>query len=317
MRAIERSKVRQLEERTTDRPRFAHESEAEFARLLDFYGIRWEYERRSFPLRISPEGTVLEAFTPDFYLPDLDTYIELTTLRQNLVTQKNRKVRRLRELYPGIKILLLYRRDYQALLAKYGLGSAGLESIADIDRVLITATDLERRVDELGAQISEDYANREPLLVGVLKGVSCFMADLMRRISLHVTIDYMAISSYRRDGDETVQIIKDLDEPIAGRDVILVEDIVDTGMTLAYLLQELRSRGPASLEVCALLDKRVRRIVDIPIKYVGFEIPDEFVVGYGLDYQQRYRNLPFIATLRPQALELVVGGGQQAAAVKG
>ena len=292
-----------LAERVRDRPpRFAHESEAEFARLLDFYGIRWEYERRSFPLQVSPDGTTLEAFTPDFYLPDLDTYIELTTLRQSLVTQKNRKVRRLRELYPGIKVLLLYRRDYQALLAKYGYGSAGLESIGDIDRVLITAADLERRVEELGQQISEDYAGREPLMVGVLKGVSCFMADLMRRTSLHVVIDYMAISSYRLNGDEAVRIVKDLDETVTERDVILVEDIVDTGMTLTYLLNELRSRRPASLEVCTLLDKRARRIADPSIQYVGFEIPDEFVVGYGLDYHQRYRNLPFIATLKPQAL---------------
>lgn len=295
--------MQQVDERVAERPRFAHESEAEFARLLNFYGIRWEYERRSFPLRVAPDGTVLEAFTPDFYLPDLDTYVELTTLRQSLVTQKNRKVRRLRELYPGIKVLLLYRRDYQALLAKYGYGSAGLESIGDIDRVLITAADLERRVEELGLQISKDYRGRDPLLVGVLKGVSCFLADLMRCISLHVTIDYMALSSYRRNGDEVVQIVKDLDEEIAGRDVIIVEDIVDTGMSLLYLLNELRSRGPASLEVCALLDRRARRITDAPIKYVGFEIPDVFVVGYGLDYRQRYRNLPFIATLKPQALQ--------------
>jgi hypoxanthine phosphoribosyltransferase len=170
--------------------------------------------------------------------------------------------------------------------------------VAGIHEVLISASEIERRVGELGAQLSREYKGREPLLIGVLRGVTCFMADLIRHISLPVAIDYMAISSYEGAQGGAVRILKDLDEPLSGRDVLVVEDIVDTGMTLHALLQELLSRRPASLEVCTLLDKRARRLVDIPIDYVGFEVPDEFVVGYGLDFRQKFRNLPFIATLK-------------------
>ncbi|OGO50958.1 MAG: hypoxanthine phosphoribosyltransferase [Chloroflexi bacterium RBG_16_68_14] len=169
--------------------------------------------------------------------------------------------------------------------------------------MLISASELERRVGELGAQISRDYKGKEPLLVGVLRGVICFMADLMRHISLPLAIDFMAISSYEGEQGEAVRIVKDLEEPLASRHIIIVEDIVDTGMTLNTLLQGLQLRRPASLKVCALLDKRARRLVDMPIDYVGFEIPDEFVVGYGLDFRQKFRNLPFIATLKRDWLQ--------------
>ena len=279
---------------------FAHESEEEFAKILDFYGISWQYEPRTFPLR-TDEDRVTEAFTPDFYLPEIDTYIELTTLRQGLMTDKHRKVRLMRQLYPHTKIKLLNKRDYLRLLAKYGFGPPSSKSIERIERVLISAPQLRRRVSELGAQITKDYRGKTPLLIGVLKGVTCFMADLMRQISLPVAVDFMAISSYENENPDSgfVRILKDLDENIEGRDVLVVEDIVDTGMTLNYLLGYLRARRPASLKVCALLDRRARRLVDVPIEYVGFEIPDEFVIGYGLDFGQIYRNLPFIATLKP------------------
>jgi hypoxanthine phosphoribosyltransferase len=211
-------------------------------------------------------------------------------------------VRLLRELYPEIKIRLLNRRDYLRLLGKYGYGPPEAAKLPDIDRVLITASQIERRVGELGAQISRDYTGRSPILVGVLKGVLCFMADLLRHISLPVSIDFLAISSYEGDGSSALSILKDLDQQIGERHVLLVEDIVDTGMTLNRVLEYLWSREPASLKVCCLLDKRARRLVDVPLDYIGFEIPDEFVVGYGLDYQQRYRNLPFIAILKDEAL---------------
>jgi bifunctional protein TilS/HprT len=278
--------------------RFAHESEEEFAKILDFYGITWQYEPRTFPLRVE-DGRVAEAFTPDFYLPDIDTYIELTTLKQDLMTDKNRKVRLLRELFPDVKIKLLRKRDYLRLLVKYGFGPPSSKSIEGIHRMLVSAPQLKRRVSELGAQISKDYRGKTPLLVGVLKGVVFFMADLVRQISVPVVVDFMAISSYDNAGSGSVRILKDLDENLEGRDVLVVEDIVDTGMTLHYLLGYLQARHPASLRVCTLLDKRARRLVDLPIEYVGFEIPDEFVIGYGLDYGQLYRNLPFIATLKP------------------
>jgi hypoxanthine phosphoribosyltransferase len=138
--------------------------------------------------------------------------------------------------------------------------------------------------------------------VGVLKGVTCFMADLMRHTALPLSIDFMTISSYEGDRTGAVRIVQDLEENIEHRDVVIVEDIVDTGMTLNHLMKQLWSRDPATLSVCTLLDKRVRRLVDLPLDYVGFEVPDEFVVGYGLDYRQRFRNLPFIATLKPEAL---------------
>lgn len=277
---------------------FAHASEEEFAKILDFYGISWQYEPRTFPLR-TEEDRVTEAFTPDFYLPEIDTYIELTTLRQGLMTDKHRKVRLMRQLYPHTKIILLNKRDYLRLLAKYGFGPPSSKSIERIERVLISAPQLKRRVSELGAQITKDYRGKTPLLVGVLKGVTCFMADLMRQISLPLAVDFMAISSYENESGTSVRILKDLDENVEGRDVLVVEDIIDTGMTLNYLLGYLEAHRPASLKVCTLLDRKARRLVDIPIAYVGFEIPDEFVIGYGLDYHQLYRNLSFIATLKP------------------
>ncbi len=281
---------------------FAHASEEEFARILDFYGVSWQYEPHSFPLR-EKDGRVVEAFTPDFYLPDLGLYIELTTMKQSLVTEKHRKLRRFQERYPDIQVKLLHRSDYLSLLAKYGFGPFSEVEVEGIHEVLISASELERRVGELGAQISRDYRGQEPLLIGVLRGVTTFMGDLMRHISLPLGIDYMAISSYEGEEGGAVRILKDLEEPLAGREVLVVEDIVDTGMTLNSLLQELGLRRPASLRVCALLDKRARRLVEVPIDYVGFEIPDEFVVGYGLDFRQKFRNLPFIATLKRDWLQ--------------
>jgi hypoxanthine phosphoribosyltransferase len=288
---------------TIEDARFAHESEEEFARLLDFYGVRWQYEPRTFPLRQGDDGRIIEAFSPDFYLVDLDLYIELTTLKQGLVTDKHRKLRRMAELYPDVQVKLLYKRDYLTLLAKYGIGSMNeLDNMA-VREVLISASQIERRLNELGQQIARDYADKEPLFVGVLKGVTCFMADLMRHVSLPVSIDFMTISSYEGDRTGAVRIVQDLTENIEGRDVLIVEDIVDTGMTLNHLMKQLQAREPASLRVCALLDKRARRLVEVPLDYVGFEVPDEFVVGYGLDYRQRFRNLPFVATVRSEVLQ--------------
>ena len=280
---------------------FAHNAEYEFARILDFYGIDWQYEPRSFPLRWE-RGHVTEAFTPDFYLPDLNLYVELTTLKTSLTAEKNRKMRLLKELYPEVNVIMLKKRDYLRLLAKYGYGPLSPGQVPDIDRVLLTATKIQQREGQLGAQISRDYAGKEPVLVGVLRGVMCFIADLMRHISVPSAMDLMAISSYEGNGAGAVRILKDLDENIKGRDVILVEDIVDTGMTLNHVIDYLQTKRPASIRVCTLLDKRARRIVNVPLDYVAFEIPDEFVVGYGLDFHQRFRNLPFIAVLKHEML---------------
>jgi hypoxanthine phosphoribosyltransferase len=185
------------------------------------------------------------------------------------------------------------------------LYTAGVATIAraasdpELGEVLVTAEDLQRRVAELGEQISRDYADRSLLLVGVLKGAVFFLSDLMRFIDIPVEVDFMAVASYgsATDSSGVVRILKDLDVAIEGRDVLIVEDIVDSGLTLQYLLRNLGSRNPRTLEVCALLTKPERRKVDLPARYVGFEIPDRFVVGYGLDYAERHRNLPFVAVL--------------------
>lgn len=168
---------------------------------------------------------------------------------------------------------------------------------AAIGEVLVQPSDLARRVRELGEEVSRDYAGKEPVLIGVLKGAAFFIADLMRQLDTHCVVDFMAVSSY---GSATatsgvVRILKDLDMSIEGRDVLVVEDIVDSGLTLQYLLKTLRAREPKSVEVCALLTKPERRRVDLDLKYVGFEVPDKFVIGYGLDVDERYRNLPYIA----------------------
>ena len=276
---------------------FAHPSEEEFARILDFYNIEWVYEPHSFLLRWEGERAT-EMFTPDFYLPGLDLYLELTTLKQSLVTEKNRKLRRLRELYPEVKVTLLYKKDYDHLLAKYGAGPLAQTRAHGISRVLYATSEINERVRALAGQISRDYADRRPVLVGVQRGFLCFMADLIRQITIPIDLDFMAISYYGGDDNSVVKITKDMDLNVAGRHVIMVEDIVDTGMTLNYILNHLRAKGPASLSVCTLLDRRVRRILDVPLDYIGFEVPDEFVVGYGLDYREEYRNLPFIGIPR-------------------
>jgi hypoxanthine phosphoribosyltransferase len=164
---------------------------------------------------------------------------------------------------------------------------------------LVAAEDLQRRVGELGAEISRDYEGRDLVLVGVLRGAVLFLADLMRALEIPCEIDFMAVSSYgsATDSSGVVRIHKDLDSSIEGRDVVIVEDIIDSGLTLQYLLRNLRARDPRSLEVCALLTKPERRRVDLPIKYVGFEIPNRFAVGYGLDFAQRFRNLGYVAAL--------------------
>lgn len=282
---------------------FAHPSEEEFAHILDFYDIEWVYEPQSFPLKWEGDK-VVEMFTPDFYLPRFDLYVELTTLKQNFVTEKNRKLRRLKELYPEIKITLLYKKDFDRLLAKYGVGPLAQARSHGVSRVLYSGAEINKRVRELAEQISRDYADHHPIMVGVLRGVFCFMADLVRQVTVPVNVEFMAISYYGSGDSQAVKITKDMDLNVAGRDVIMVEDIVDTGMTLNYMLNHLRAKGPANLAVCTLLDKRVRRIVDVPLDYIGFEVPDEFVVGYGLDYGEKYRNLPFIGVIGPEETQI-------------
>jgi hypoxanthine phosphoribosyltransferase len=171
--------------------------------------------------------------------------------------------------------------------------------MTEVASVLFRREDIRRRIEELGRTITGDYEGRAPVLISVLKGGSVFLADLIREIRLPVAIDYMSISRYGGAAESMgrVRIVKDLDEDIGGRDVIVVEDIVDTGLTLTYLLSVLESRHPASIAICTLLDKSVRRITPLEIRYVGFDCPDVFVVGYGLDVGERYRNVPDILSI--------------------
>ena len=282
---------------------FAHPSELEFARFLDHYRIRWVYEPTAFPVAWDGER-VTEMFAPDFYLPEHDLYVELTTMKQSLVTPKNRKLRLMRQLYPDVKVKLLYRRDYEQLLAQAGYASLDVQNLRkdQIQQILISPVELETRVRALARKISRDYRGQSVVLAGVLKGITFFLADLARQVTVPLAIDYLSVVRYARvEGHDhrKVAIQRDLDNPITGRHVILVEDVVNTGLTLDYVLGVLREREPASLEVVTLLDRPGRRIVDIQLKYVGFQIPNDYVVGYGLDYRELYRNLPFVCVLKP------------------
>ena len=184
-----------------------------------------------------------------------------------------------------------------------------MELEEDVAQVLLSAEQIAARVAELGAQISRDYAGKDLMLICILKGANVFLADLVRQISIPVSYDFVAVSSYGADTKSSgvVRILKDLDESVESKHVLVVEDIVDTGLTLrlSYLLENLRSRRAASVKVCTLLDKPARRRVDVPVDYFGFKVEDQFVIGYGLDYQSRYRNLPYIGILKPE----IYGGG--------
>lgn len=175
----------------------------------------------------------------------------------------------------------------------------------DIDQILISEEQIQYQVRQIGRAVSRDYLGRNPLLVGVLKGVLFFMADLLRCISIPVELDFIAVSNYSAElrGQGVVRLVKDLEIPITGRHILFVEDVIDTGLTLNYIVQNLWARQPASLETCVLFNKPDHRLIDIPIRYKGFDLPDQFVVGYGLDFKEKYRNLPFVGLLKPEVLK--------------
>ncbi len=266
-----------------ERKEFGHPSEEVFANLLDFYRIAWHYEPRSFALQWDKDGKVLEAFTPDFYLPEFDLYVELTTMKQAHVTQE--------EPQDPAAACDLSPRQHPDLLSEgragpgheiRAAGAPGPMNGPPIERILFTEEQIEQRIREVAAEIALDYAGRQVKLIGVLKGSVFFLTALARELAVPSKIDFLAISSFANQGGGpgTVRIAKDLEDSIEGENVILVEDIVDTGFTARYLVQNLAGRAPRSLAICTLLDRTSRRIVQVPVNYRCFEIPDRFVVGF-------------------------------------
>jgi hypoxanthine phosphoribosyltransferase len=179
----------------------------------------------------------------------------------------------------------------------------------DISEVLFTAEQIQERVNALATEISAEYCNKNPVLVGVLKGVLFFMADLLKALPIAAEVDFLSVANYSTDSRSQglVRLVKDLETPIEGRHILFVEDVIDTGLTLNYLLRTLRARQPASLEVCVLFNKPDKRLIDIPLRFKGFDIPDRFVVGYGLDFREKYRNLPYVGSLKPSVISTKPG----------
>ncbi len=295
---------------------FAHPFEQDFSRILTYYRIRWAYEPTSFTLAWTPDGRPAEMFTPDFYLPDQRLYVELTTMRQRLVTRKNGKVRRLRELYPGVRIKLLYRRDYHRLVACYRPTGSSRDDglVCRVGRVLHTEEEIRRRVGELAALIAHETresAHRgagvasEPLVVlGVGRGSETFRAMLVEALGetgLPVEIDRVDLTRYRTlSGACRVRVRRSPNLDLTSRRVLVVEDVVSTGLSLRYLQAWLRKRRVDAFDVCTLLDRRVARLVDVPVRYAAFEAPNEVLIGCGLNLRRQFRDLPFIASLMPE-----------------
>lgn len=298
---------------------FAHPAEQDLARILSFYRIRWVYEPTTFHLEFREDGRPAEQITPDFYLPDHDLYIELTTMRQRLVTRKNRKIRRLRETFPSVHIKLLYRRDYDRLIGAYPAPDHIAEPV--LGSVLFDAHTIDDRVRELAAEIRDantwlsgivhdEALHRERLqslhLIGVGKGSRKFLDDLGRELDGHecrMTRDLLLLSRYGAgdDGNDRVRIGRSLQLPVAGRDIVLVADIVSSGLSLVSVTEWLRSKGARSVRICTLLDREDARIIDIPLDFVGFKAPDEVLVGYGLSSYSQFSNQPDIASIHEGA----------------
>jgi hypoxanthine phosphoribosyltransferase len=269
-------------------PRFANATEAAFAAYLDRRGFAWEYEPRTFLLR-QEGGRTREAFTPDVYLPALDRYVEITTLRQPLVTPKNRKLRRVRERYPGTDVRILYRRDCARLLGfddRRAPSTAGMEP----GEVLVDTAALRARVRALARRIDRDYDGRPLLLVGVLNGGVRFLSELLWRIT--VPFEYGLANP-----------AGGLDHPAAGRHVLLVDDLVDTGLTLEGLRREALGHGALSVAACALVTREGPRLADCQPEYVGFTFDARPVAGFGIDHLGRFRELPRIVALKPAETE--------------
>lgn len=292
---------------------FAHPAEAELARILTFYRVRWLYEPTSFVLRRDPEGRPVESFTPDFYLPDHRLYIELTTMRQALVTRKNRKLRQLREQFPGVNIKLLYRRDVERLLGSFEEGwrrPAGARQGA----VVADENAIERRISELAGEISvwcrrassNDLPARAPLILGISHGAIAFQERLSAELTQHgiaFESDRVAVTRFRSfGGSRPVRLVHAPASSVNGRDVLVVADVVSSGLSIGYVVEWLRRHGARDVQLCAFFDRSAARLIDLPVRFRGFDAPDEPLIGCGLGLRRAHRQLPFVAKLvRPHA----------------
>ena len=286
--------------------RFAHPAEVELARLLTFYGLRWAYEPTTFAVRWASDGRPEEFVTPDFYLPDHDLYLELTTMRQRLVTRKNRKFRLLREAYPNVRVRMLYLRDFERLRHVY----QPLDSHQGcrIGEILYDAQDVETRIGELAHQLVDVWSGRavgessgRQLLVGVGSGAERFLealGDNIHRLGVAVDLDRVELTAIARDaGPGRVRVSRPPVAPLAGRSVTVVQEVLSTGLSATFLSGWLRRRGASCVEACVLVDREAARVVDVPIVCRGFVAPDVALAGYGLARRREYRHLPFIAKL--------------------
>jgi hypoxanthine phosphoribosyltransferase len=286
--------------------RFAHPAEIELARLLTFYGLRWAYEPTTFAVRWGRDGRPVEFVTPDFYLPEHDLYLELTTMRQRLVTRKNRKFRLLRETYPNVRVRLLYLRDFKRLRDVYGPSQAERE--ARIGGILYAERDVEMRIAQLAHQLVEAWGEKvasgrgqRPLLVGVGSGSERFLASLgenVRGLGVPVDLDRVALSSLGADpGPSRVRVSRLPATSLAGRSVTLVQEVLSTGLSATFLTTWMRRHGACSVETCALMDREAARVVDVPVVCRGFAVPDVALAGFGLSRRHEFRDLPYVAKL--------------------
>ncbi|MGH2533470.1 MAG: phosphoribosyltransferase [Thermomicrobiales bacterium] len=288
--------------RLGDEADFAHPAEFDFASILTYYRVRWAYEPTTFALAWSDDGQPSEMFTPDFYLPDFRLYIELTTMRQRLVTRKNRKLRRMRELYPTVRVKLLYRRDYYRLLDSYH-ADKGQRSRCRVGRVLYGEEQIRRRIGALADDLAPVLGAEtgEPALaltIGV--GARRFAEALVQELDARgapLVQDAIRLSRFSAGGRHRVRVSRAPRASLSGRRVLLLTDIVSTGLSLSYLRGWLRRRGVARIDVCTLLDRHEARLVDLPNLHAGFEAPNELLVGFGLHLRRQFRDLPYIATL--------------------
>ncbi|MBA2596465.1 MAG: hypothetical protein H0V00_07555 [Chloroflexia bacterium] len=289
-----------------DATRFAHPAEIELARLLTFYGQRWAYEPTMFAVRWGIDGRPEAFVTPDFYLPDRDQYLELTTMRQRLVTRKNRKFRLLRKHYPHVRVRLLYLRDFERLQLVYGANDA--EQEVRLGAILYPKEDVERRITELASQIAAGLPARtvrdrgqRPLLLGVGPGSDRFLLSLgekVRALGVGVDLDRVDLTTMPAPpalAPVQVRLARVPTASLPGRAVVLVQEVLSSGLSAAFLETWLQRRGAEEVAVCALLDREAARVVDVPVICRGFLAPDVGLAGYGLTRRREFRDLPFIA----------------------